>query len=737
MKKRIENTRSKLKPEDFGSLRELKTQPSYVANGTLLGHQLDGLNWLQYQWERKQACILADDMGLGKTIQVVTFLDFLLNKYNLYPFLLVVPNSTVTNWVREFNKWAPDMAVVAYFGSRQSRALAAEYEIFRNGRGHNQISCHAVVMTYESALADMNKFTKLDIWPYLIVDEAQRLKNKSSLLFKKLADIKTDNRVLLTGTPLQNNISELINIMNFVDPSTFKDVAEISEEYAELNHENVQQLHRQLKPYFLRRTKDVVLKNLPPKKEIIVPLSMTRLQKELYKDTMVKGTKLVAQLQKQFRGETDSGGKMPKQNYNNVLMSLRKILNHPYLLPGVEVPYDTVFETQTAMVDACGKLKLLHIMLPKLFAQGHRVLIFSTMSIALDVLEDYMDDANIKYVRLDGNTKQVDRVDRIDAFNAPNSDVKVFLLTTRAGGVGINLATSDTVIVYDSDFNPHADLQAISRAHRFGQKNPVLVLRFITRFSVEERIVEKSKKKMVLDHLVVDKMDEEEMESDDVESILKFGLKALFDEDTAPKDIVYDSAAVDDLLNRESIFTADVPESPEIDTPDETKNTVTPNMSFSFARIWQRYNKPQTGSESSPNSDATENQENVDQDKQDKDVWDKLLAENQQELEKEALLATENLGRGARKRKAIVSYHRKNIKRRFTVPLLTLPVSLSLFFFSLTLKRNLRTTTYLNLSPEETLVAVGMNMMKTLPKLTTRTMMMKKKMEKQLFPTTN
>jgi SNF2 family DNA or RNA helicase len=441
--------------------------------------------------------------------------------------------------------------------------------------------------------------------------------------------------------------------MNFIDPSTFRDVTQLSNEYADLNSNTVKTLHQQIKPYFLRRTKDSELKELPPKKEIIVPLSMTRLQKELYKDTLVKGTKLVAQLQKQASGDSESTGKKVNKNYNNVIMILRKILNHPYLLPGVEVPYDDVAQTRQAMVDACGKLKLLNIMLPKLFSQGHRVLIFSTMAIALDVLEDYMTDANITYVRLDGSTKQVDRVERIDAFNAPNSDVKVFLLTTRAGGVGINLATSDTVIIYDSDFNPHCDLQAISRAHRFGQQSPVLVLRFITRLTVEERIVEKSKKKMVLDHLVVDKMGETNIESEDVESIIKFGLKALFDEDSAPKDIVYDSAAVDELLDRETIFSSDEPKEPEADASTENKSGSS-TSSFSFAKIWRRLN-PQSDDASSTNSDVSNDQENNDNGDQDKDVWEKLLTENERQLEKEALLATENLGRGARKRKAIVS----------------------------------------------------------------------------------
>ncbi|ORZ23098.1 hypothetical protein BCR42DRAFT_487120 [Absidia repens] len=654
MTKRIEKARSKLRPVDFGKFREFKTQPSYVANGTLLPHQLDGLNWFQYQWERKQPCILADDMGLGKTIQVVTFLDVLFNKYNVYPFLIVVPNSTATNWIREFNKWAPDLVVAPYFGSKKGRALAKKHEIFRHGRGENQISCHVVVMTYESALSDLGEFSGVKLWPYIVVDEAQRLKNNESLLFNRLSQIKTDNRILMTGTPLQNNMGELINIMNFVDPPNFNDTHDITNYYSDLNHQTVQELHRKLKPYFLRRTKDIVLKDLPPKKELIVPLSMTRLQKELYKDYLMKGSKIMAQLlQTQSKGgeHVDNGGKPGKQNYNNILMSLRKILNHPYLIHGVEVIQKNAADTQQAMVDACGKLKLLHMLLPKLFVHGHRVLIFSTMAIALDVLEDYLVGAGVKLVRVDGSTSQVDRVTCIDKFNAADSDVNVFLLTTRAGGVGINLATADTVIIYDSDFNPHADLQAISRAHRFGQKKPVLILRLMTRLSVEERILEKSKKKMVLDHLVVDKMDDEDLESEDVESILKFGLKALFDEDNdAETNITYKAADVDNLLDREAIFSTDTGPSEEIDAIDEKKDEPgIGNMSFSFAKIWQTGERAGTAT----NNDGSNEKAEGNNEQQDQDIWEKLLEENQRIAENESRHAAENLGRGARKRKAV------------------------------------------------------------------------------------
>ncbi|KAI8084780.1 P-loop containing nucleoside triphosphate hydrolase protein [Halteromyces radiatus] len=677
MKEHISILRSKLRADDFGRLRELKKQPDYVTNGTILPHQLDGLNWLIYQWEQQQPCILADDMGLGKTIQIVTFLDYLFNEYNIYPFLVVVPNSTVTNWIREFNKWAPDLVVAPYFGSSTSRDMARKYEIFRHGQQRNQISCHVVMMTYESALSGIRYFKNLDIWPYLIVDEAQRLKNMESQLFLKLAELNTDNRILLTGTPLQNNIEELFNIMHFIASSKFRDIDALTEYYREFTQDSIQELHRKLKPYFLRRTKEMVLVDLPPKKEIIVPISMTSLQKELYKETLTKGTKILAQLQKQSRGKINNKEiKKSGINYNNILMMLRKILNHPYLIPGVEIPQETQSATQQAMIDASGKLKLLKLILPKLRAQGHRVLLFSTMAIALDILEDYLVGEGIKFVRIDGNTPQLQRVTNMDIFNASDSDVDVFLLTSRAGGVGINLATADTVIIYDSDYNPHVDLQAISRAHRMGQKSPVLILRFATRLSVEESILNKAKKKMVLDHLVVDKMDEEEIEPDDIESIVKFGLKALFDEDDGPEDIVYDSAAVDELLDRDAQFKADTPSSSTTDTMDPATDDTTKDkkengfMSFSFAKIWQKQKGPvDAQNDNLMQVNGEENQgkpDNADDD----NVWERLLAKNREALEEEKLQQAEKLGRGARQRKVIVKFSKKKKKKKKKVLLL-------------------------------------------------------------------
>ncbi|KAI9302040.1 P-loop containing nucleoside triphosphate hydrolase protein, partial [Cunninghamella echinulata] len=653
--------------------------PHYIQGGQLLGHQLEGLNWLLYQWERQQPCILADDMGLGKTIQIVVFLYVLFKKYNIYPFLLVVPNSTVMNWVREFSKWAPEMVVVPYQGSRQSREYARKFEIFKHSSNSTITSCHAVITTYESSLQDYTQFSNVKTWPYLIVDEAHRLKNKSSQLFQKLDQLKTDNRVLLTGTPLQNNIEELITIMNFIDSKKFQNITELGKHYSQLTHETIPELHSQLKPYFLRRTKETELTDLSPKKELIVPVSMTSLQKELYKATLMKNASIIAQLRKIAASSVGLAEPKKKLNNSNILMELRKILNHPYLIHGVELIQSDAKAMQQAMIDASAKLSLLHMILPKLKAKGHRVLIFSTMAIMLDILEDYLIFENLNYVRIDGSTNQETRVENIDRFNDPESSVFVFLLTTRAGGVGINLATADTVILFDSDFNPHADMQAICRAHRFGQKKPVLVLRLITRLSAEERILEKSKKKMIMDHLVVEKMDDETIELDDIENILKFGAQALFENDDS-KDIVYDAAAVDDLLNRELQFADMMKEnkkkndnSDEI-MGDQEKNgyknqaqdqqksgtSENNNTSFSFAKIWQTHSKSNDTGNNQGNSSETDTYDELilgtsTDEQRDNNIWEQLLEKNKQELAKQEL-EKEKLGRGARQRKAVVSF---------------------------------------------------------------------------------
>ncbi|RCI02455.1 hypothetical protein CU098_001572, partial [Rhizopus stolonifer] len=252
----IESVRVAATAESY-QRHEIKEQPDFVKGGTLMKHQMEALNWLIYQWEKKQSCILADDMGLGKTIQIVTFLYCLFKKFSIYPFLVVVPNSTATNWIREFEKWAPEMTVAPYFGLNVARKLALHNEILDS---HERIKCHVVVATYESIM-ESSPLHRL-FWPILIVDESQRLKSDESYLFKTLSSCRVDHTVLLTGTPLQNNLKELFNIMNFIHPKAFQ--GSEAKDYENMTASQVEELHSRLRPHFLRRTKEEVLKELPP-----------------------------------------------------------------------------------------------------------------------------------------------------------------------------------------------------------------------------------------------------------------------------------------------------------------------------------------------------------------------------------------------------------------------------------------------------------------------------------------
>lgn len=542
LKARLEKART----TPFAEL-ERQAQPENLVGGELMKYQMEGLNWLYYQWYQQRNGILADEMGLGKTIQVIGFMATLVQEHNCFPFLIVVPNSTCANWRREIKQWAPSLRVVAYFGSAQARDMANRYEM--HPEGAKELRCHVVVTSYEAASDDSSRrFLRSVNWAGLITDEGQRLKNDKSQLYTALTAVKAPFRLLMTGTPLQNNARELFNLLQFLDEKI--DAAELEEKYAEMTSENIKELHEQIRPYILRRTKAQVLTFLPPLGQIILPISMSHLQKQVYKSILSKSPELLKAL-----FTSDKGLKQQERaNLSNILMQLRKCLCHPFVYSReIEERTDIAAVSHRNLVEASAKLSLLETLLPKLKERGHRVLIFSQFLDMLNIIEDFLDGMQMAYQRLDGTMGSLEKQKRIDQFNAPDSPLFAFLLSTRAGGVGINLATADTVIILDPDFNPHQDLQAIARAHRIGQKNKVLCFQLLTRSSVEEKIVQMGRKKMALDHVVVEQLDADEDEEHDVESILKYGAAELFKDDTADHDIRYDDASIEKLLDRSQI----------------------------------------------------------------------------------------------------------------------------------------------------------------------------------------
>ncbi|KAL1562525.1 DNA helicase [Salvia divinorum] len=526
-RKTLENDATKLDSKQrrgdlqINEVINLTEQPKELVGGSLFPHQLEALNWLRRSWHKSRNVILADEMGLGKTVSACAFLSSLYFEFNAtLPCLVLVPLSTMPNWMSEFALWAPELNVVEYHGNTKARAIIRQYEWHaRNPAGSNEKSSafkfNVLLTTYEMVLCDSSYLRGVP-WEVLVVDEGHRLKNSSSKLFGLLNTFSFQHRVLLTGTPLQNNIGEMYNLLNFLQQDAFPSLALFEEKFNDLTTaERVEELKKLVAPHMLRRLKKDAMQNIPPKIERVVPVELSSIQAEYYRAMLTKNYQILRNI----------GKGAPQQSMLNIVMQLRKVCNHPYLMPGTEPESGSVEFLHEMRIKASAKLTLLHSMLKLLHKEGHRVLIFSQMTKLLDILEDYLtiEFGPRTYERVDGSVSVTERQAAIARFNQDRSRF-VFLLSTRSCGLGINLATADTVVIYDSDFNPHADIQAMNRAHRIGQSKRLLVYRLVVRASVEERILQLAKKKLMLDQLFVNKSGSQK----EVEDILKWGTEELF-----------------------------------------------------------------------------------------------------------------------------------------------------------------------------------------------------------------
>ncbi|KAI3455806.1 hypothetical protein Pfo_012469 [Paulownia fortunei] len=499
----------------------LVEQPKELVGGSLFPHQLEALNWLRKSWHKSRNVILADEMGLGKTVSACAFISSLYFEFKAtLPCLVLVPLSTMPNWMSEFALWAPDLNVVEYHGNTRARAVIRQYEWHAcDPRGLNKKTSaykfNVLLTTYEMVLCDSSHLRGVP-WEVLVVDEGHRLKNSGSKLFGLLNTYSFQHRVLMTGTPLQNNIGEMYNLLNFLQPASFPSLSSFEEKFNDLTTaEKVEELKKLVAPHMLRRLKKDAMQNIPPKTERVVPVELSSVQAEYYRAMLTKNYQILRNI----------GKGVLQQSMLNIVMQLRKVCNHPYLIPCTEPESGSVEFLHEMRIKASAKLTLLHSMLKLLHKEGHRVLIFSQMTKLLDILEDYftIEFGPKTYERVDGSVSVAERQAAITRFNQDKSRF-VFLLSTRSCGLGINLATADTVIIYDSDFNPHADIQAMNRAHRIGQSKRLLVYRLVVRASVEERILQLAKKKLMLDQLFVNKSGSQK----EVEDILKWGTEELF-----------------------------------------------------------------------------------------------------------------------------------------------------------------------------------------------------------------
>ncbi|XP_029103651.1 chromodomain-helicase-DNA-binding protein 6 isoform X2 [Scleropages formosus] len=520
--------------------KKLEQSREYRNGNQLREYQLEGMNWLLFNWYNRKNCILADEMGLGKTIQSITFLYEIFSMGIKGPFLIIAPLSTITNWEREFRTWT-EMNVIVYHGSQISRQMILQYEMYHKDEQSNPLpgmfKFHGVITTFEMIMADCPELKKIH-WRCVVIDEAHRLKNRNCKLLEGLKLMNLEHKVLLTGTPLQNSVEELFSLLNFLEPLQFPSETSFLEEFGDLKtDEQVKKLQAILKPMMLRRLKDDVEKNLAPKEETIIEVELTNIQKKYYRAILEKNFTFLAKGANQHN--------MP--NLINTMMELRKCCNHPYLITGAEEkilegfkkmhnPDAWDFQLQ-AMIQAAGKLVLIDKLLPKLIAGGHKVLIFSQMVRCLDILEDYLIQRRYTYERIDGRVRGNLRQAAIDRFCKVDSDRFVFLLCTRAGGLGINLTAADTCIIFDSDWNPQNDLQAQARCHRIGQSKAVKVYRLITRNSYEREMFDKASLKLGLDKAVLQDINRKgglngQLTKMEVEDLLRKGAYgALMDEE--------------------------------------------------------------------------------------------------------------------------------------------------------------------------------------------------------------
>ncbi|CZR60974.1 related to transcriptional regulator CHD1 [Phialocephala subalpina] len=554
-------------PNTRGPHVPIREQPTYIKNGQLRDFQITGLNFLAYNWTKNKNVILADEMGLGKTVQTVAFMNWLRHdRRQEGPFLVVVPLTTIPAWGDTFDHWAPDLNYIIYNGKEASRSIIREYELLIDGNVKRP-KFNVLLTSYEYILTDATFLAQIK-WQFMAVDEAHRLKNRESQLYQKLLDFKAPSRLLITGTPVQNTLGELSALMDFLMPGEL-DIEEDMDLTEEAAGEKIAALTNKIQPYILRRTKQKVENDLPPKSEKIIRVELSDVQLDYYKNILTRNYAAL-----------NEGAKGQKQSLLNIMMELKKASNHPYMFPNAEEKILKGSERREdqlkGLIASSGKMMLLDQLLTKLKRDNHRVLIFSQMVKMLDILGDYLQLRGYQFQRLDGTVAAGPRRMAIDHFNADDSNDFCFLLSTRAGGLGINLMTADTVIIFDSDWNPQADLQAMARAHRIGQKKPVSIYRLVSKETVEEEVLERARNKLMLEFITIQRgvTDKEKKElrekavkagkiddprsSEDISRILKRRGQKMFEQSGNQKKL--EELDIDSVLENAEEHKTEVPE---------------------------------------------------------------------------------------------------------------------------------------------------------------------------------
>eukprot|EP01079_Euglenida_sp_SAG-EU17-18_P006074 gene6074-148_t len=559
---------------------------THVFNNSLKlrNYQVEGVEWLLWSWCNRRNVMLGDEMGLGKTAQSSCFIEFLrtglpIDHRRRGPFLVVAPLSVLENWSREIAMWTTMNCIgmrnssnrllmnpLVWHGNETSRQICHDNEWYyteNDGAGRRKFVPHVlkfdVLVTNYQNITNASSHALLSRvpWQVLIVDEGHCLKGQG-LLSDRLTAMNIQHRVILTGTPVQNNIEELCNLLMFLE-ADIPNKEDFMHRFGNMKtKESLQELHDMLRPYLLRRVKEDVEHSIPPKRETVIRIKLTSVQRAHYRAVLENNRAFLA---------GSSGKAAIHYSLNNIMMVLRKLCNHPFLVDGIEerTQQVTPFAASALLpITTCGKMIFLDKFLDRMRKQGERVLIFTQFVGILDILQEYCKARKWPCERIDGGVQGLERQRAVDRFNASDQDGFVFILSTRAGGVGLNLTSATKVIIYDSDWNPQNDLQAQSRCHRIGQTQEVTVYRILTEHTVEERMFDSASRKLGLTRAVLaaesdtlsaptkrkGKMMGGLFSDEEVLRLLRHGAYELFQEEDKDHDDIIMEENIDSILDR-------------------------------------------------------------------------------------------------------------------------------------------------------------------------------------------
>lgn len=539
-------------------------------------YHIEGLNFLLSSWHNRRNPILADDPGLGKTLQAILFLMNLRNQQQVYgPFMIISTTKAISYWEKELTEWS-QFKLLLFYGSRKKCDIMKEFEFYYPNSKTTKFD--VLITTFEKIGQEYDYLCHIE-WQCLLIDEATNMKSDPNLL-PYLRTFRTEFKVCLTGTPMQNNLEDLWYLLNFLDPQHFTSKEIFLTKYGSPNGTN--ELNSLLKPIMLRRVKGDVEKSITPLEEVLIDCNMTIYQKAFYKTLFFRFAEIL---------NTETGNSN-KSSAHTLLLEIRKICNHPYLMGGAEdrikqdlreknpEKYESPNFSLESLIVASSKMIILDKLLTKLKAEDHRVLIFSQMTKILDIIETYLKYKQHKFQRLDGNVRGDDRQKAIDSFNAQNSKDFVFLLCTKTGGIGVNISAADTVIIYDSNWDPHTDIISTVRYHRIGQKKGMRIYRLLTTKTFERKIYERASIKLSIDKAVIDKYNvQPKIEYDEVEKILKYGAYYAFN-DLSKENEDSNSPDIEHILKHSKIIKHE-----QSDDSSRSKSALVKNVSDDIPEI--------------------------------------------------------------------------------------------------------------------------------------------------------